>query len=188
VVVNRSLHSHADLERWLANVPRVTRLDADDRWALFAVSGLKAPPIRLGGRLTPAAIRVNRHEQDVRRLSDGDIESAWGPGAPQDGTEEVLVEFSVAQTVTAIVLNMGAFSFGFPRDLAIDVSIDGLTFETMWQSETSVATVRAALADPGKVPLTFDLGAPTARFVRLRQLGKDPVVPWWIAELEVHGR
>ena len=26
-----------------------------------------------------------------------------------------------------------------------------------------------------------------AKFVRLRQLGTDPLVPWWIAELAVHG-
>jgi hypothetical protein len=62
-----------------------------------------------------------------------------------------------------------------------------LKWETVWQSETSVATVRAALADPGNVPLTFDLGLPVAKFVRLRQVGRDDSVPWWIAELHLHG-
>jgi hypothetical protein len=187
VVVDRTLHWRIGTEGLLATLPRARRLAADERWAAFVVSGLRAPAMTLGSRLVPRTIRANRQEQDVARLSDGRIESAWGPGAPQDGSEEVIAELESAQVVTAVVLNMGAYSFGFPRNLAIDVSVDGLKWETVWQSETSVATVRAALADPGNVPLTFDLGLPVAKFVRLRQVGRDDSVPWWIAELHLHG-
>jgi hypothetical protein len=50
-----------------------------------------------------------------------------------------------------------------------------------------VLTVRAALADPARVPVTITLAPAAARFVRLRQVGQDAVVPWWIAELGVLG-
>lgn len=187
VAVDRSLHWHADMERLLSTLPKTKPLAIDDRWATFIVSGWPQLAVTLGPRLTPAAVRANRQEQDVARMSDGDIETAWGPGTPQDGGEEVVADFDSAQNVGAVVLSMGAYSFGFPRELAIDVSRDGREWETVWQSETSVATVRAALRDPGRVPLTFDLGGPTVRFLRLRQVGQDSTVPWWIAELEIHG-
>jgi hypothetical protein len=187
VLVDRALHWHTTMEAGLATLPGTRRLDADDRWAAYVVNGLRHPPIELGPRLAPRTIRANRQEQDVARLSDGRIESAWGPGTPQDGREEVVVEFESPQVVTALVLDMGPYAFGFPRNLAIDVSVDGSQWTTVWQSETSVATVRAALADPENVPLTFDLGTPLAKIVRLRQVGRDDAVPWWIAELHLHG-
>jgi len=100
----------------------------------------------------------------------------------------VVVEIEPAQPVGGVVLSMGAYSFGFPRELAVDLSLDGTTWQTVWQDETSVATVRAAVANPMSVPLTIDFEPSTAKFVRLRQLGRDERVPWWIAELYVHGR
>jgi hypothetical protein len=114
------------------------------------------------------------------------VETAWSPGAVQEGGEEVLVDLGSVQNVGAVVLEMGSYSFGFPRELAIEVSTDGRQWQTVWRGETSVRTVRAALIDPGTVPVTFELGATSGRFVRLRQMGKDPVVPWWIAELKIY--
>jgi hypothetical protein len=45
--------------------------------------------------------------------------------------------------------------------------------------------VDAAIVDPGTVPLTIDLGIAAARYLRLRQVGSEPGIPWWIAELDV---
>lgn len=185
--VDRSLPWHEDLERFLETLPGTKRLTRDDRWATFIVSGLPPTSVRLGQKLTPVSVRANRQAQDVARMIDRDIESAWGPGTPQDGHEEVIVELESAQTVGAVVLSMGAYSFGFPREVAIDVSADGREWETVWQGETSVATVRAALRDPATVPVTFDLGSSFGKLVRVRQVGQDPTVPWWIAELDVYG-
>jgi hypothetical protein len=188
VAIDRSLPWHANMEKWVSTLSTAEPLAADDGWATFVVSSLPRPQVILGPTLALAGIRANRQERDLSRLADGNIESAWGPGTPQDGREEVIVELEAVSTIGSIVLNVGAYSFGFPRELAIDLSPNGQDWQTVWQGETSVLTVRAALADPGNVPLTFDLGSAAAKFVRLRQLGTDPLVPWWIAELEVHGR
>jgi hypothetical protein len=142
--------------------------------------------LELGVRLTPAAVRANQRPEDLGRLADGRVETAWGSGPAQTGVEEVIADFGAEQTFQTLVLKMAAYSFGFPRELAIDVSRDGQKWEAWSRGETSVPTVRAALRDPGTVPVTFDLGGATGRYVRLRQLGSD-TVPWWIAELEVYG-
>jgi hypothetical protein len=44
---------------------------------------------------------------------------------------------------------------------------------------------RAALEDPVRIPLTFDLGDRVTRFIRVRQLGQELIYHWSIAELHV---
>jgi hypothetical protein len=187
IIVDRSLHWHPEMEASVSRLASVTPLEISDRWATYVAAVQRKPAIHLGPRVTPVNVRVNRKNQDVARLADGRVATAWGPGTPQDGHEEVIVELASVQGVGAIVLEMGSYAFGFPRELAIDLSTDGDRWDTVWQGETAVPTVRAALADPDNVPLTFELGFQSCRLIRLRQLGHDEDVPWWIAELHVHG-
>ena len=81
---------------------------------------------------------------------------------------------------------MGAYAFGFPRALEIDVSADGNAWAGVWGGRPAVLAVHAAVVDPGFVPLTIDLGQASARFLRFRQTGIEPGIPWWIAELNVY--
>jgi hypothetical protein len=81
---------------------------------------------------------------------------------------------------------MGSYAFGHPRDLRIEVSLDRLTWSDVWRGPTAVQTVRAALADPAMVPVTISVQPVTARFLRLTQTAREPGIPWWIAELQVH--
>jgi hypothetical protein len=187
IMVDRSLHWHKEMEASVSRLASVTPLEISDQWATYVAAVQRKPAIHLGPRVTPLNIRVNRKNEDAARLADGRVESAWGPGTPQDGHEEVIVTLASVQSVGAIVLEMGSYAFGFPRELAIDLSTEGDQWHTVWQGETAVPTVRAALAEPESVPLIFELGSQSGRFIRLRQLGHDAMVPWWIAELHVHG-
>ena len=188
VAVDRSLVWHEGIEKSLARFPGARAVSLDDRWATFLVAG--ARKVERGSFLAIpiARLRANRQDTNVARMIDGTVTTAWGPETPQDGTEEVVAEIGAAQLLNGIVLSMGAYSFGFPRELAVDLSVDGQSWQNVWQGETSVATVRAAITYPDSVPLTIDFEPSTAKFVRLRQLGRDERVPWWIAELSVHGR
>ena len=183
-----SLHWADGIEARVSGLPTARMLTSNEQWATFLISGRGRPTLFLGPRLTLAGIRVNRRAEDVARLSDGNIESAWGPGVPQDGAEEVLVDLGSPQVVRTLVLGMGAFSFGFPRELTIETSHDEQRWQTIWRGETDVLTIRAAILAPEVVPVAIDVESVTARYVRLRQTGKDPTVPWWIAELEIYGR
>jgi hypothetical protein len=188
VIVDRSVPWHENMETFMSRLGTAMPLAADDQWTSFVVTTPPRAAHAAGRRLEPAAIQVNRQPQDVVRLADGRIETAWGPGTPQNGDEEVRIDLGSVQPVGAIVLCMGSYSFGFPRELAVDLSSDGEQWQTVWRGETAVSTVRAAIADPSSVPVTFDLGSAQGRFIRLRQLGRDAQVPWWIAELRVEGR
>jgi hypothetical protein len=104
----------------------------------------------------------------------------------QIGDEEVVADLGVDQPVGAIILRMGSFAFGFPRSLTVELSSDGDRWAAAWSGGTVVETVRAAVENPREVPLAIVLGRADARFVRLRQTGSEPGIPWWIAELEIH--
>jgi len=188
VAIDRSLVWHEAIEQSLARFPGARAISRDDRWATFLVAGTRRLELGSFLALPIARIRANRQEANVARMIDRNVTTAWGPETPQDGREEVVVEISAAQPVGGIVLSMGAYSFGFPRELAVDLSLDGESWQNVWQGETSVATVRAAIAYPGLVPIAIDFERATAKFVRLRQTGRDERVPWWIAELSMHGQ
>jgi hypothetical protein len=80
---------------------------------------------------------------------------------------------------------MGAFAFGFPRQLAIDGSTDAGTWSPVWAGPTVIQALHAALVDPGEVPLTIAFAPTEARYLRLRQTGREVGIPWWIGELQV---
>lgn len=158
----------------------------DDRFATFVVPSEPAARDSPGPRLPVVSARATMHGEDAGRMLDDDVRTAWGSGVPQIGGEEVVLDLGASQRLGTIVLAMGAFSFGHPRSLEIDISPDGVSWSRAWTGDTSVPTVRAALAEPGVVPVAFPLTAADARYVRLRQTGNEPGIPWWIADVRVH--
>jgi hypothetical protein len=174
-------------ENILSGLTGAAAADLGPRWAAVQIP---PRPLRLpaaGRPVTVVAVSSSRQPQNVARLMDGRLDTAWSPESPQDGTEEVAIDLGGAHEVHAVVLAAGPFAFGFPRRLQVDLSRDGREWWLGFDGETSVLTVRAALADPERVPVTITLEPASARFVRLRQIGRDTVVPWWIAELNVLG-
>jgi hypothetical protein len=185
IAVNRSSGDAATAEAILSRMTGVSRLASDTRWSTWVMQSRIPPDDRLGGRLPIKSIAANRYNQDVSRMTDGRIESAWASGTSQVGDEEVLVDLGSEQSIGGIVLGMGAFSFGFPRDIVIDVSSDQVEWRPGWAGQTAVKAVHAAVTNPGVVPLTIDVGDIKGRYLRMHQVGSEDGIPWWIAELSV---
>lgn len=185
VAVNRAASDASTAEAVVGTMAGVTRGPAPGGWSTFVLRANPPPSARLGPELAISSVSASRHLEDIGRLSDRRVETAWGTGVNQTGDEEVLVDLGSVQSIGGIVLSMGAYSFGFPRELEIDSSADKATWAPVWGGPTAVPAVHAAIRDPGTVPLTIDLGLVSARYVRLRQTGSEPGIPWWIAELSV---
>jgi hypothetical protein len=186
VAVDRSRADTADVIAALERADGIARRNADNDWATFSVQPATPVPVRLGERIAISALAANRHGEDVGRMLDGSIETAWGSGLGQTGDEDVTLDLGSSRPVGSIVLGMGSYAFGFPRQLEIEVSADASQWTPVWSGETSVSTVRAAVASPTVVPLTLAVGRDSVRHIRLRQRGTEPGIPWWIAELSVH--
>lgn len=188
IAIDEGARSAVDLAHHIAALPDVRPLTMQPGWLRFVAPAHPPALVRVGPRLTVARIAANRHPEDLSRLVDGHVDTAWGSGADQQGGEELVVDFGSSQEVAAVVFEMGAFSFGYPRLLVVDVSPDAATWKRVWQGPTAVQTVRAALAKPEVVPITIAFDPSTARYVRFQQSGRELGIPWWIAELELHAR
>ena len=72
----------------------------------------------------------------------------------------------------------------FPERLQIDVSRDGVAWETAWTGSTALHAYYGAVRHPREMPLVLPLNKDGVRFIRLRQTetGKHD---WSISELHV---
>jgi hypothetical protein len=185
VAVNAASPQSADAVERIATLPRIERRTAPDGWTLFYA--LQRALARTPGGAPVALTRVepNRQPQDVARLMDGTVESAWGSGVEQRGDEAITIDLGGGREVRAVVFRMGAFAFGYPRELTIETSADGAAWSRVWEGPTVLQALHAALVDPGDVPLTVAFAPVQARYLRLRQTGREVGIPWWIGELQV---
>jgi hypothetical protein len=186
VAIDRSRADAAGVIAALDTADGVTRLASDGRWTTYLARPAAHEPAALGEEIPIALVTANRHPEDVGRMRDGSMATAWGSGVNQVGDEEIVIELASAQSIGSIVLGMGAYAFGFPRLLDVEVASDLEAWAPVWSGDTSVATVRAAVAAPFVVPLALEVGQQQVRRIRLRQRGAEPGIPWWIAEIRVH--
>jgi F5/8 type C domain-containing protein len=144
-----------------------------------------ADPAPAGRSLPIREVTAGYTSLDLAPLTDADGRTRWDSGAPQDGTETITIDLGLVGHVDAVMLAIGAYHADFPRLLAVDVSEDLHAWTTRWSGRCGAKAVAAALEDARLVPLTVSFPATAARYIRLRQLGSDPVFHWSIAELGV---
>lgn len=185
VAVKAGSSQAADAVERIARLPWIERRSAPAGWTLFQVpqQALARPPA--GSPVPLARVDPNRQPQDVARLMDATVASAWGSGAEQRGDESITIDLGGAREVGAVVFRMGAFAFGYPRQLTIETSADGTAWSPAWEGPTVLQALHAALVDSGDVPLTIAFAPVQARYLRLRQTGREVGIPWWIGELQV---
>ncbi len=144
------------------------------------------PPLPLTACDTTAS-----HNQDsAYRSVDGNVATRWLTGVPQRGGEWLEIRCRDSRVLTSLELLVDRRSFtGYPRRLAIDVSTDGVTFQSLWEGGI-VAELAVSVAGsdrPSRIHL--DLPAAAFRAVRLRQTGNTPRFWYWsVDELVRRGR
>jgi hypothetical protein len=67
----------------------------------------------------------------------------------------------------------------------VELSQDGNQWREVWRDKVLEETLAAALHDPRTVRVVVPFAAAPARYVRLRQVGRDQTWYWSIAELEL---
>ena len=125
---------------------------------------------------------------DRALLTDGDGWTRWDSGSPQQGVETMTIDLGSIQRVDGLTLAIGRYLGDFPRVLSIELSDDQQSWTMGWSGRCGAKAVAGAVRDPRMVPLTFGFPPASARWIRLRELGTDPVYHWSIADLTVFGR
>jgi hypothetical protein len=185
IAVDRASARSAEAVDGIAKLQGVERRGAPNGWTLLYAPQRPLARSASGSPVALSRVEANRQPQDVARLMDGTVQSAWGSGADQRGDEIITIDLGAPREVRAVVFRMGAFAFGYPRQLAVDMSTDAGAWSPLWSGPTVIPALHAALADPGDVPLTIAFAPVQARYLRLRQTGREPGIPWWIGELQV---
>ena len=93
-----------------------------------------------------------------------------------------------ADRVAAVRYTLGESYRDFPRALVVETSLDGQAWEPAWDGDVIAPTIEGSLVDPLRAPATIPFAPRRARYVRLRQTGKDSQVTWALPELAILGR
>ena len=173
------------LEAAASAVPGL-RLDvhnADEALYTFVRTPAPPPPLVLGERLPVVAATASENETLVGHAVDGVQGPRWTTG-PQAPGQWLQLDLGRAYPVGGVVL-WGSLGMEFPRRLRVATSRDGRRWEVVWRGPTEIHVLRGALRDP-RAPLAIGFASEPARYVRLRQTGRDAVFAWSVTEVDVH--
>jgi hypothetical protein len=116
---------------------------------------------------------------------DGNLDTRWVCG-PQRGQEWFVADLGMpSDNVTAVRYMLGQHYREFPRVLVVDTSLDGVTWDAAWNGDVIAATIEGSLEEPLTAPATVWFPPRRARYIRLRQTGRDEEIHWSLPELAV---
>jgi hypothetical protein len=165
-----------------------TVLGDESGWKVFLLPvGTRPPEVDITARVPIEAVAANMNQNRMALALDGNPDTRWDSG-PQKGTEVVTIDLGAEYDVDAVTMTIGSRTLDFPRRLVIESSNDTRDWTARWEGSATAAAFAGAVQNPREMPLTFGLPHVPARWIRLRQLGSDPVFYWSIFELSVFGR
>lgn len=124
----------------------------------------------------------------VSAMTDGDLITRWHAGRAQEAGDALTADLGSTREITGVRMLIGGYVADFPRQLRIETSGDGQSWNEAWSGNTALLALSAAIEDPGRITLPFPFAARSARYVRFTQTGNEGTYYWSIAELEIVGR
>ncbi len=131
-------------------------------------------------------VTSNANPQEARKAIDRDPKTRWSSRKPQEPGIYYQIDLKTVQLVKGLTLSLGEYRHDYPRSLRVLSSLDG----SSWQEIK--ATARSELYWTGDTLLkmtgekTHFFFPPThLRYLRLLEVGQDPVYWWSIHELEL---
>jgi hypothetical protein len=116
----------------------------------------------------------------ARRVApDGEL---WTATVRDAGRDTIEIDLGLSRVVRTIGFPLRWHYREIDRRIAIQGSIDGQTWSTLWEDWTGGPALAAALIDPLEVPVRITLPDVTARYLRVH-----PAPPWLRQELRVYG-
>jgi hypothetical protein len=167
------------------------RFETTWAWRLADAPAPGAPATRGDfSRLEPAsyALAASNNPERLRLAVDGDIDTRWLSGSPQQGNEWIELRFAQPTDVARIELdNAERSAVDYPRHLVVEsVDSDGAARAMFDGSVVDQVILGVVAADP-RGTVAIDLPPSRSSALRLRQTGHAPA--WWsVHELQVWRR
>lgn len=156
-----------------------------------APAGESAPATPAGTRLGPAEFHADASDATDRLplAFDGDGDTRWLTGRPQNGDEWITVQFDRPRDVSRIELQTASRSFGdYPRELLVESTREDGARSVLYQARMLVPYGRA-LAQGGPQPaIVVSLPSNRTRTLTIRQTGRTRRWFWSVHELAVWER
>jgi hypothetical protein len=183
VIVDGSQDAGGGFERYVSAIPGVERIASDGTRTAYRLPSASEVAPSGSRELAITALRSSGNEAETRLALDNDPASSWRL-VPQTAASWIVADLGREQPVAGVIHSLGTANDGYPRRLAIDLSTDGLTWNTVWEGAGAGPTLLAVMRTPleGAIRLLFE--PRPARFVRLR-LTADADAAWTLAELRV---
>jgi hypothetical protein len=188
IVLDTRTSQGREWEPLLAGNTRVSRVGEGAGWSFFATRPAPVPSAICNGDALPiAAVSDGLGAVDLAALTDHNIRTEWSTPGPQRAGDVLVVDLGRAARPCAILLSVGESRGGYPRQLGIATSIDGVIWHDELSRRTAGPTMRAALDNPRTVLVSFALSSTAARYIRLRLEESSDKAPWVVTELAVRG-
>jgi hypothetical protein len=164
-------------------------LRSDDVTA-FRLLGAAAPPPTstppAGRRLRPADFHADASDAADRLplAFDGDGDTRWLTGRPQNGDEWIRIRFDRARDVSRIELQTASRSFGdYPRELLVESASEDGARSVLYQGPMLVPYGRALAKGAPQPAIVVSLPSNRTRTLTIRQTGHTHRWFWSVHEL-----
>jgi len=149
-------------------------------WRLKDVEA--APPLVYDGlkAVIPGTfeVRASGHEERLPLLFDGDIDTRWISGDPQDGGEWIEMRFPREIDLARIRFETSPRSVtDYPRRLVIDSADRTGTARTLFEGGVAGRLIASLAIDELHAPVTIDLPRNRTATLRIRQAARGTT--WW---------
>jgi hypothetical protein len=174
---------NGEIRRYVSSYPGAEHIATDGRRDAYRLP--KAPPEpSLGPPLPIVSVRVRDGTDVVGKVHDRDLATGWEE-PDQLPDQSVLIDLGTVREVGGLTHALGDAHFDFPRHLAIDASVSGSEWITVWDSPAMGPMVLASIRAPRVADMRIAFSPHPARYIRVRQT-ESHFRSWRISELSVH--
>jgi len=133
-------------------------------------------------------LHASGHEERLPLLFDGDIDTRWISGDPQDGGEWIEIRFPREVDLARVRFETAPRSVtDYPRRLVIDSADKGGAARTLFEGGVTDRLIASLAIDELHAPVTIDLPSNRTATLRIGQAGRGTT--WWaIHELRLWER
>lgn len=170
--------------RYVSSSPGVTVVATAAGRTAYRVPASDAPEDM--GPAIPIARVESFNDDETSGVTDGRFDTEWRI-IPQEPGQSVTADLGAVRDVSGVSQALGSAARDFPRRLAIDLSVDGITWNQVWEGPCVAEAFRAAVEAPLEATMHFRFDPRPARFVRLRLTTSDKNF-WRVTEMQVHGQ